>query len=638
MADQAKSTEAEIAIYLGSTIASSLIGGAADQLITSPILSLVGITKSDDTVARYFQEISNQLTNLGQSLDDQMRGLQDSLSQIKTISSEVKDYLTHEGLAQILREFNTNANTIKIHFESFVNDVSALGDVVGATQGSDPATDLYKNVLTSENAQKVSEAMSRIHDLLVEASGFDKTILDYLLNMITSSIQKYAETDDNYRHAFKLEHKNWRQLPRNFDYYDCAKIVINGHDKARAELPKIGSLFKRIVATQLKGLIFLSKAWQESPQKASLGARTNEVIEGINLMKSFYPAYKAAVETAIAGSLKTSGKRLTADFLHQFKSVTRGSDIVWGNQKDPGGFLNDQWIMMKVLETEKTAEWPDPIDRIYMVYQPWTNASKLPAGSDRYCVVGIHGWEDKQSFGGVPMSPLFPEITDVAGVVFGERRVFDFHTFDSAILNGLNALPSDPPEEYTSVLRGLPGSVDDALGTHLSSMLDKSAVGMALSFKCALDGDALWLQGNPAKGEVRLAPRRSSDSTRSTAWGVYSSQTGDVRFEKLQLSCLGFEHASRHYLNEKDNPELAAPPLGELIKLGGADWGFGPADFNDPTGLQNSNAVVIFSMRDDRRLKGHADGSVSLVPWTENPNTNPGLLWRVYPYTVDPVN
>jgi hypothetical protein len=43
-------------------------------------------------------------------------------------------------------------------------------------------------------------------------------------------------------------------------------------------------------------------------------------------------------------------------------------------------------------------------------------------------------------------------------------------------------------------------------------------------------------------------------------------------------------------------------------------------------------------MRDFRRLEGHADGSVSLVPWTVDPNVNHGLLWRVSPYVVDADN
>jgi hypothetical protein len=637
MADNPQTSEADVAIYIGSQIAGSLIGGAADQLITGPVLSSLGITKSDDSAAQYFQKISAQLAALGQSLNDQVSGLHDSLDEIRSIASEIQEYQRQEALAQVLREYNNDARTIQSLFELFVDDVSAVTDVIASTTSSptnNAITDLYSNVLTADNAVKVSDAMGRIYDLLVKPTNFDKGIFDYLNDIVTAEIQKYAETSENYLHTFKLTFSNRDQLPRDFQYYDCGQIVVKGHDLARAELPTIAALFKRIVAIQLRGLIFLAKAWQESPHARTLGLRTNEVIKGISLMKAFYPAFKATVEKAIADSLKTSGKHLPDEFLHHFKKIVREDFSIFGNPNDPGGFLNHDWIMMRIVETEKDAEHSRPFDRVYMVYQPWTEASKLPPGADRYTKALTMDLTNELWFGGTALVPNFAKMEET-----GSFKQFDYHTYDRAIYSGLNQLPDDAPAEFASVLDGLPGSVDDALGTRLSAMLDKAGQGMSLSFKCALDGqDAVWLQGHPATGEVRLATRRGADGSRSTAWAVYSSQTGAERFEKMTISCLGFAHLSRHYLNESQTLELGAPPLNDLIKLGGAEWGFGPADFNDPTGLQKSNAVVIFSMRDFRRLEGHADGSVSLVPWTVDPNVNHGLLWRVSPYVVDADN
>src|SRR5882672_12229093 len=180
---QEQSGEAELAIYVGSKIADGLVGGAADKLITGPVLNLLGIKKTDNSAAEYHQDIVQRLAALGQSLNDQVRDLQQGLSEIKSISTQIKDYLTQESLAQMLRDFDDSANRIKSLFELFVDDVSALGDVVGSAsqtgQPNDALTDLYQNVLNSDNAEKVSEAMSRIHDLLVKPSDFDKGILDY---------------------------------------------------------------------------------------------------------------------------------------------------------------------------------------------------------------------------------------------------------------------------------------------------------------------------------------------------------------------------------------------------------------------------------------------------------------------------
>ena len=50
-----------------------------------------------------------------------------------------------------------------------------------------------------------------------------------------------------------------RLLPRDCgDYYECGRIVVNAHNVARAEIPKIASLFKRIISTQLRGQLVVS--------------------------------------------------------------------------------------------------------------------------------------------------------------------------------------------------------------------------------------------------------------------------------------------------------------------------------------------------------------------------------------------
>src|SRR5882724_5091519 len=116
MADKPQSTEAEVAIYLGSKIADSLIGASADKLITGPVLNLLGIKRTDNSAADYHQDIVQRLSALGQSLDDQIRDLQTSLSEIKSISTQIKDYLTQESLAEVLRDYNNSATSIETIF------------------------------------------------------------------------------------------------------------------------------------------------------------------------------------------------------------------------------------------------------------------------------------------------------------------------------------------------------------------------------------------------------------------------------------------------------------------------------------------------------------------------------------------
>lgn len=644
MPDQPQSGEAQVALYLGSAIAGSLVGGAADELITSPVMSFIGIKKSDDTVERYLRQISQQLSALGQSLDDQMRGLQDSLSQIKSISTQVQDYLTHEGLAQVLRSYNESASTIKSLFELFVDDVSALSDVVGsdtAAGSNDSATDLYTNVLNAANADRISEAMSRIRDLVVKPTDLDKGILDYLLDMIKGEIQTFAQTDSNLIHQFTRDRdKDYPHLTKSIQFYDSYKIVVHGYEVARTELPKIAALFKNIVATQMRGLILLSKAWQESPHAPTLGLRTREVFEGITLMKAFYSRYKTTVDATITNSLKANGKFLPDDYVHKVKL---GRSLhARSNDKDPGGFMNHDWIMMRVEETtfEERQKWQQPKpDRIvphvsiWMVYQPWNDASQLPAGADRYCQADA----GDDGFGGWTLPPNFPDSTFGEDRGLGEDFIQNAAKWDGWIWPGLKKLPDAQPAELGAVLNGLPSSEEMALRTNLSllNLLTKSSTsGLSLSFKCEIDGQsAVWLQGNPTTGFLSLATKRDRAGTASTAWRVFFTQMPPDQLKDTAIKCLGFAFGKPVYLNGKSDAmqiELAASADPEIS--GGTQWVIRPWQDNVVSFVRVIPEEEGRVLADRGWLAGNADGSVSLTNYRETP----GLKWTVHPFVIDP--
>ena len=650
MADKPQSGEAELAIYLGSKIADSLVGATADRFITGPVLNLLGIKKTDNSAKDYHQDIVQRLSGLGQSLDDQVRDLQTNLNQIKSISTQIKDYLTQESLAQVLRDYNNSASTVETVFELFLDDVSALSDAVAAavqanaaaaaaqtnaagstSQTNDPndaVTDLYQNVLNFENAEKVSEAMSRIYDLLVKPTDFDKGIADYLKDMVTAEIQKFAETDDNFVHKFTRSFDttfNVYLLDRKFQYYDCANIVTNGYDVAHAELPKIAALFQRIVATQLRGLLLLAKAWQESPHAPTLGLRVNEVLEGIQLMKNFYADYKTTVDTAVMDALKTSGKYLTDDFLHSFTQVKRDV-FTWCNQTQPSDFLSHDWIVMRVEEASRDNT---PQDRLWLVYQPWTDASKLAAGADRYFLATRLAWQDgSTSLTGIAYPPNFTqddiELTGLRGS----------QAFDRFIYPGLNPLPSDAPSELASVVNGLPASLDTAVKDNLNNLLTSSSFrGVALSFKCNLDGaDNVWLQGHPASGSLDLAAKRAAAGSASTAWRVFFTLMPPEQLSNTCLKCLGFDFGEREFLNGKMDAmriELAADSNPEVS--GGTEWMIRPWDGNLVSFVRVTQETET-STAGTAWLQGNADGSVSLTNFAED---SPGLKWSVYPYVID---
>ena len=627
MAEQ--SGEAQLAIYVGSKIADSLVAGAADQLVTSPVLSFLGIKKEDDSAQKYHDAVMNQLATLGQSLSNQVRSLQTSLNQIKSISSNVKDYMTQEALAQVLRSYNTNATIIEDLFQLFVDDVSALSDTDRAEAA---LTDLYNQILSSDNAMKVSEAMSTIHDLVGHPSDFDKGILDYLHDMIQEEIQKYAETDESY--VFKFTRawdpaNHFHALPRDCgDYYACGRIVVNAHDVARAELPKIASLFKRIISTQLRGLIFLAKAWEGSIHAPTLRQRTKDVLADNKLMQDFYPAYRATVDKAVADSLKKNGKSLPDELLSKYPPVD-------------SRFRNHDWIMMRVIERFDATF---PIDEVWLVYQPWIDTSQVPTGADRYALTGVESFPGSGSFGGSIWPPGFttPGTLDAAG-------------FESVIYRGLNKLSPDLPAELAAVLNGLPTSEDEVIKANFMNLLQSSQRGLALSFKCvSTSATGGWLEGRPASGTVGLAPKQGTeDASTSTKWRVFFTLMPPEQMRNVYVKCLGFnEGKDAQYLNgpgEADKTtssgvvqigssklELAVNPDPEISK--GTEWIIRrwpdntisltrPVDFVDTDGTVLPGADVKF-------LEGKADGSVALSNWAAVEDKD-HMKWIVYPYIED---
>src|SRR5687768_48502 len=177
-----RSGEVQLAIFVGSKIADGIVGGAATELVANPVLKFLGIKQVDDSAARYHQEVMSQLKSLGQSLSTQIQALQDTLVQITGLSSEVKDYMTHEALKQILRSFNNEAATIQTSFRLFVDDVSTLS-AKDDKKTERALKDLF-DVLSPANAIEVSGAMSRIHDLVVPPSELDDGILSYLNDVV----------------------------------------------------------------------------------------------------------------------------------------------------------------------------------------------------------------------------------------------------------------------------------------------------------------------------------------------------------------------------------------------------------------------------------------------------------------------
>jgi hypothetical protein len=599
--------EVQLAIFVGEKLAGAIIGSAASELVANPLMALLGIKTNQDKSGEYHREVMNQLKSLGESLNNHVRALQASLGQIKNISTEIKDFMTQEALAAVLRDYNTNAATIENAFELFTNNVAALSSP-DPRKVDQAVTDMYK--VFSENATGVSAAMKRIHNLMVEPTDFDKSIVGYLHDAVRQQIGKFAESDEKYAHNFRRADDGKSSfLPREYTYYESGRIVTNAHKVARTELPKMERLFRRILATQLRGLIFLTRAWEGSTHAPTLRRRADELLTEIRQVQLFYPNYVRSVEESAADNLKRYGKSLSEEMLRLNSKQRRD----WKGRPEPGGFLSKDWVMMRVEENEaRPPHLPNPEDFLWLVYQPWKKAAELPATADRFChlvYVRDGGGKSRGLLSGAVFPPSFGEEYGLVG------RTSE--TLDKYMYPDLAKLEPGAP-----LLAGVPSTEDELMRAGLKKILEDARAGKTVSFKCAsADGGAAWLEGSADKFKVGLAKRRGAVSKdASTEWRIFTAGN-----DRVYVKCLNPDRRVLRYLNGVEGRAELVENLDPAVS-GGTEW---------LLRLWEDGRVSLVRVHAGGTswLQGRpSDATVEMGAYMPDA---PGMKWTIYPFMED---
>src|SRR6185295_9050754 len=91
------SVEGTVAMYVAEKAGGSVTGELATTFVASPLLGALGL--GDSSAARYHAEVMEKLRMIGDSLGDMAKNLRTSLDGIKGITSEIKNLITSDALA-----------------------------------------------------------------------------------------------------------------------------------------------------------------------------------------------------------------------------------------------------------------------------------------------------------------------------------------------------------------------------------------------------------------------------------------------------------------------------------------------------------------------------------------------------------
>jgi hypothetical protein len=155
-------------------------------------------------------------------------------------------------------------------------------------------------------------------------------------------------------------------LPDDMQYYPAEQLYPAASATVSTEMTTVVSVMTRVLSAQVKGLVFLTRAWTGGPQESSLTTYTNLILDEINTMQNFWTTCKAAVTTSLMTSLQQNGKGLTGSItqLPWLDLRTLHNEGLWMDV--PEG-LDSSWIVWSTYSDS----WNGGIAGAMMVRTPW---------------------------------------------------------------------------------------------------------------------------------------------------------------------------------------------------------------------------------------------------------------------------
>jgi hypothetical protein len=412
--------------FLVKQIGAALVTQGANQFIVPQVFDALGLGEADDG-AKYAEMVIAEMKKIGQDLSRQIDQVQDSVNRVAALTIDIAVYQKQEGLAQILRTFNSEATKIETSFKLFTNDIKSLS-ATDDNKNRRALKDLYSR-LNSPNDRDVSTAMKNIHNLFIPPTSVDRGIPDYLADIVGQAVFTAAPTLLN---KVPNATANWRKdfvLPQDMDYIPAIQIMEGAPGPVNKELEAVLSVFRRVLTAQTKGLMFLTRAWMGGPQEQGLEEHIDDLVAEIAIMKAFFAKCVPEIDKSICKSLQQFAKPLTGEItrLPWLALRTLHNQKLW---KDVPEGLNGKWVVWQVFSDGK-------VRSVHMAEEPWLRKKPM-RGVAHVRVDGFRG-EDASFISGEHYD--FPMMMD-----WGTKFVSDIK------------YPGTQPDAMTNVLKTLPAT------------------------------------------------------------------------------------------------------------------------------------------------------------------------------------
>jgi hypothetical protein len=328
----------KLAALLAQTVASQVIGAAASELIANPLLSALDIS---DTSQQKFQEgVLAQLDRIR----DQLKEVQASLYKITTAVDALQASFNAYAISAALAGYYTSANKIHSRYMLFIDNLAALTDP--NADHAHAVADLYVR-LSPPSDLAISDAMDEIHAFVVPSPGV-KGVFDHILTGMRDAMLVWAQNAENYKIQLGGSPEYW--IPSEGGVFSTRRMLTGSFAVARTYIENfVVPLMKHVLATEIKGLMLLTRAWAGGSHDNRVGVYVDNILGHIQLMKEFFAnRVVPSARDLAAANLEMYGKRLVGETLKRAPWHQLPVDATGPHRElvPTAPFLmNDDWVM-----------------------------------------------------------------------------------------------------------------------------------------------------------------------------------------------------------------------------------------------------------------------------------------------------
>jgi hypothetical protein len=348
----------DVARWAVGKVATNIFGEGIATALSGPIFNLIGIG-STDTAAAYHREVMEELRKIG----SQISAMQQAISEVKNAITILGNLISAEALAARLQELEREANVVRTHFALVSNDIAALPGEKGAAA----ALDLFGR-LRQPNDAAVALAMRNINSILLTTSAANPGVLARLATYLRDQMTTWAATPANYTNRPWADGTpDGRRVYMDTPVLVATRLHNGALDAARAVLPVVGELFRRVLAVQVQGLVFLGAAWRNGPQQPELVTQIQMLVAQIGLMQGFHASACSLLDQTAIGNLRTHGVRPKLRLRPAYTSHDGSFPVPF----------DEAWILWDEL-IERMPPFPESNSQFSIVRNPWNAEQENP--------------------------------------------------------------------------------------------------------------------------------------------------------------------------------------------------------------------------------------------------------------------